>query len=158
MELFAGERKGESLGDAWELPLPLETHAERPYVAANAAPAPEFPAGAKVSVVRAMGKDRKGRQEMQYKVKVPYAQKTGRCGRVIEYRFDAIDAATGKVLVSRVALQDRYGLSENQAAKCQGRCAFAVAEFPEGAKVAFRVTPLNAAGRGGRSITGRAPV
>lgn len=149
-------RFGGSLGDAWELPLPLETHPENPFVVASAAPAPEFPAGAAVSVVRAEGKDRGGREEMQYKVKVPYAEKTGRHGRAIEYRFDALNASSGEVLLSRTALQDRYGLCEEQASQRGGRCTFAVSEFPEGAEIVFRVTPLNAYGRGGRAISGKA--
>lgn len=146
---------GGQLGDAWELPLPLETHPENPFVVAEAAPAPEFPPDVKVSVIYAKGKDRSGREEMQYKIKVPYADKTGRNGRVVEYRFDVVDEATGKVLATKTALQDRYGLSEEQASKCAGRCVFGESELPSGAKLVFRATPLNAFGRGGKSIEGR---
>ncbi len=148
-------RYGGLLGDAWELPLPLETHPEDPFVIASSASVPEFPADAAVSVVRAKGKDRSGREEEQYKVRVPYARKTDRHGRVVEYRFEVLDGSSGVVLLSRIALQDLYGLPESQASKRGGRCAFAVSELPSNVELIFRVTPLNAYGRGGRPISGR---
>ena len=146
--------RGQALGDAWELPLPLERHPDNPFVIAEQAPAPEFPEGAKVDVAfRPQSKDRLGRKEAQFKVRVPYARKTGRYGRVVEYVFEALDAETGDVLAKRKTLQDFYTCSEKQAMTEGGRCKFAVADLPAGKAVKFRVTPRNAAGKGGRSLT-----
>ena len=120
------------------------------------APAPEFPEGAKVEVaLRPKAKDRLGKVEAQVKVWTPYAQKKGRYGRVVDYLFEALDAASGKVLLSRKTLQDYYTSPEAQAKKYGGRCKFAVADLPAGANVAFRVTPRNAAGKGGRSLVSK---
>ena len=149
-------RSGEVLGDAWELPLPLERHPDEPFVIAAQAPAPEFPEGAKVeAALRPKAKDRLGRTEAQVKVWTPYAQKRGRYGRVVDYLFEAVDAASGKVLLSRQTLQDYYTSPEAQAKKYGGRCKFAVADLPAGASVQFRVTPRNAAGKGGRSLVSK---
>ena len=147
--------RGQVLGDAWELPLPLERHPDEPFVIAASAPAPEFPADAKVEVtLQPKAKDRMGREEAQAKVWVPYAQKNGRYGRVMEYLFEVLDAKTGRVLRSRKTLQDFYTCSEKKAMEEGGRCKFAVADLPAGGRgVRFRVTPLNAAGKGGRSLT-----
>ena len=149
--------RGQALGDAWELPLPLERHPDNPFVIAEQAPAPEFPEGAKVGVAfRPQAKDRLGRKEAQYKVWVPYARKTGRYGRVVEYLFEAFDAESGDVIVRRKTLQDFYTCSEKKAMEEGGRCKFAVADLPAGKAVKFRVTPRNAAGKGGRSLTSAA--
>ena len=146
-------RRGQAIGDAWELPLPLERHVDEPFVIAAQAPAPEFPEGAKVEVSpRPKSKDRLGRVEAQFKVWVPYAQKQGRYGRVVDYLFEALDAVSGKVLLKRKTLQDFYTCSEKKAMEEGGRCKFAVADLPAGASVKFRVTPRNAAGKGGRSL------
>ena len=146
-------RRGQAIGDAWELPLPLERHVDEPFVIAAQAPAPEFPEGAKVEVSpRPKSKDRLGRVEAQVKVWVPYAQKQGRYGRVVDYLFEALDAASGKVLLKRKTLQDFYTCSEKKAMEEGGRCKFAFADLPPGASVKFRVTPRNAAGKGGRSL------
>ena len=73
------------------------------------APAPEFPEGAKVeAALRPKAKDRLGRIEAQVKVWTPYAKKKGRYGRVVDYLFEAVDAASGKVLLSRQTLQDYF--------------------------------------------------
>ena len=149
-------RSGEVLGDAWELPLPLERHADDPFVIAAQAPAPEFPEGAKVeAALRPKARDRLGRIEAQVKVWTPYAKKKGRYGRVVDYLFEVLDAASGKVLLSRQTLQDYYTGPEAQAKKYGGRCKFAVADLPAGASVQFRVTPRNAAGKGGRSLVSK---
>ena len=146
-------RRGQAIGDAWELPLPLQRHVDEPFVIAAQAPAPEFPEGAKVEVSpRPKSKDRLGRVEAQVKVWVPYAQKQGRYGRVVDYLFEALDAVSGKVLLKRKTLQDFYTCSEKKAMEEGGRCKFAVADLPAGASVKFRVTPRNAAGKGGRSL------
>ena len=145
--------RGQAIGDAWELPLPLERHVDEPFVIAAQAPAPEFPEGAKVEVSpRPKSKDRLGRVEAQFKVWVPYAQKQGRYGRVVDYVFEALDAESGDVLVKRKTLQDFYTCSEKKAMEEGGRCKFAVADLPAGKSVKFRVTPRNAAGKGGRSL------
>ena len=149
--------RGQVLGDAWELPLPLERHVDEPFVIAAQAPAPEFPEGAKVEVSpRPKSKDRLGRVEAQFKVWVPYAQKQGRYGRVVDYVFEALDAESGDVLVKRKTLQDFYTCSEKKAMEEGGRCKFAVADLPAGKPVKFRVTPRNAAGKGGRSLVSKA--
>lgn len=149
--------RGQALGDAWELPLPLERHVDDPFVIAAQAPAPEFPEGAKVEVSpRPKSKDRLGRVEAQFKVWVPYAQKAGRYGRVVDYLFEALDAASDKVLLKRKTLQDFYTCSEKKAMEEGGRCKFAVADLPAGARVKFRVTPRNAAGKCGQSLVSKA--
>ena len=149
--------RGQILGDALELPLPLERHPDDPFVIAAQAPAPEFPEGAKVEVsLRPKSKDRLGRVEAQFKVWVPYAQKQGRFGRVVDYVFEALDAESGDVLVKRKTLQDFYTCSEKKAMEEGGRCKFAVADLPAGKSVKFRVTPRNAAGKGGRSLVSEA--
>ena len=149
--------RGQAIGDAWELPLPLERHVDEPFVIAAQAPAPEFPEGAKVEVSpRPKSKDRLGRVEAQFKVWVPYAQKQGRYGRVVDYVFEALDAESGDVLVKRKTLQDFYTCSEKKAMEEGGRCKFAVADLPAGKSVKFRVTPRNAAGKGGRSLVSKA--
>ena len=98
------------------------------------AAAPEFPEGAKVEV------------SLRPKSKERY-------GRVVDYVFEALDAESGDVLVRRKTLQDFYTCSEKQAMTEGGRCKFAVADLPAGKAVKFRVTPRNAAGKGGRSLT-----
>lgn len=146
-------KRGQVLGDAWELPLPLERHPEKPFVIAEQAPAPEFPDGAKVTVMlQPKAHDRLGKIEAQFKVVVPYAQKVGRYGRVIDYKFEALDAESGKVLITRRTLQDYYTCSETMAMQEGGRCKFAVADLPSGKGVCFRVTPRNAVGKAGRSL------
>ena len=107
------------------------------------------------AALRPKAKDRLGRTEAQVKVWTPYAQKKGRYGRVVEYLFEALDAASGKVLFSRQTLQDYYTGPEAQAKKYGSRCKFAIADLPAGASVKFRVTPRNAAGKGGRSLVSK---
>ena len=57
------------------------------------------------------------------------------------------------MIVKRKTLQDFYTCSEKKAMAEGGRCKFAVADLPAGKTVKFRVTPRNAAGKGGRSLT-----
>ena len=72
------------------------------------------------------------------------------------YVFEALDAESGDVLVKRKTLQDFYTCSEKKAMEEGGRCKFAVADLPAGKSIKFRVTPRNAAGKGGRSLVSEA--
>lgn len=144
---------GESLGEPWEMAFPFVHDAKKPYLVAQAARAPEFAAGAKVAIERKRGKRRPdGVEEDQVWVKTTAARGDGAHARVISYRFAAIDAETGRLLVEKRVLQDWIACSEDRAARRPAWCAFALSELPKGRALKFSVEPFNAAGRAGRAI------
>lgn len=150
-------KNDEILADAWEIPLPLETHPTAPNVFADKAAAPKFPAGAAITVVREKGLNALKQKEEQVVVQVPAARSTGAAdGRALDYKFKVVEATTGKTLVKRKILADFYPCSERISCGLPVRCAFGLDEWPKDRKLIVRVTPRNAAGLPGKAL--EAPV
>ena len=144
---------GESMGSDWHVPFPFRHDASRPYILADAAAAPEFPADATVVVTETEGKRRPdGAIVKLVRVRTPAACGAAPGSRVLAYRFTVIEAATGKVILERRALHDCITVSEIRARRMPCWCAFARTDLPAGMPLKVRVEPLNASLRAGRPI------
>lgn len=148
---FARDKK---VGDDWELPLPLETHPESPFVLATRAKGPEFPVGAKVTAKVVDGCNAMMEPERQLSVQVVQAVPVSKYGRTVWNRFEVLDAATGEVLRTADALQPGQALPLDEGLRMPADCAFALSDLPQGRSVRVRVTPMNAAGVPGRPLAG----
>ena len=143
----------ESLGAPWYIDFPFRHDAEHPFLVADAARAPQFPKGAKVTVAEKMGKRQPDNvKEAQVHLSVPAAIGDGPHARVFYYRVEVLDA-DGKTLLERKAVQDEIGFAEERTIKTDGKCGFAKDELPKGVALRFRVYPQNTSGKEGRPIT-----
>ena len=147
----------ESLGEPWRIDFPFTYDAKAPYLIADAARAPQFQGGAKVTVSEKTGKRQPDlAMEPQVYVTVPAAVGDGPHARVFYYRVEVLDAE-GKTLKERKVVQRDLALAEMRTVKTVGWCVFAKDELPKGIAIRFRVHPQNTSGREGRAITS-APV
>ena len=143
----------ESLGEDWDVPFPFPHDATKPYVIAEAAEAPEFPKGAAIEVVQKDGFLYPARTpEKQVQLAFPSASSVGPHSRVVRYRV-VVAKMDGTNVIERVVSPALVCLSERQSLKALGMCAFGADELPRGEKLRAMVTPLNAGGKGGRSIS-----
>lgn len=135
------------LGPDWNLPLPLETHPDKPFVFAERGAAPKFNPSDVVKAVRREGKTRDGELESQLVVKCPPAKIASPYSRVIYYIATPVDAESGKVFPERKALAYDYFTPVEHAQTVPGEVVFGESEFTSGAKIVFRMKAMNAAGR-----------
>lgn len=148
-------RTGDSLGQDWILPLPLETHPESPMIFSSKAKGPEFAKGAEITVKFAEGRNAGGESEKQIIVSVPQARPMSSWGRAISNEFELFALDDGRTLARALALQEGQGLPIKESMAHPAKCVFGADEIPAGMKFGVRVTPINAAGRRGRSIEWR---
>ena len=149
-------RHDERLGEDWNIPFPFRHDPASPYRLAASAPAPEFPSGAGIEVSETDGFLYPAKTpERQLRLSFPAAKSVGAYGRVIDYRVEVVDESTGRTVAERLVQQEWATLAESRALTRKGWCAFGRDELPAGARLAFRVTPINAGGKGGRPLTGR---
>ena len=142
----------EPLGEDWDIPFPFPHDAANPYVVADAAAAPEFPAGAAVEVTRQDGYLYPAKTpESQIVLTFPSASSVGPHSRVMRYRV-VVAKADGTHVLERVVSPAFICLSERRSLKSPGTCAFGPDELPRGEKLLATVTPLNAGGKAGRPI------
>ncbi len=137
--------RGSKVGPDWHLPLPLETHPDRPFIFAEGAEAPYYPErwDNKASVTERDGKDRYGKPERQLVVSAPPAWASTPASRTVFYLATAEDAETGKVLLTRKVLAEGYFLPFEEARRFPAKIVFAHDEFKPGTKVRFRVWAEN---------------
>lgn len=144
---------GEPLGEDWDIPFPFPHDAAHPHVIAESAAAPEFSAGAAIEVERKSGflyPDKT--PEVQLQLSFPSASSVGPHSRVMRYRV-VVTKADGAAVVERIVAPAFTCLSERRSLKAKGMCAFGPGELPRGEKLVATVTPLNAGGKGGKSIS-----
>lgn len=155
---FANDGK---LGEDWVVPVPARSDSPLDFdVRAAAAKPPQFPEGAKVSVVGPLdGKDRKGRPARQLVVTFPSAMIGGGCTRAYDYE---VAAEVDECGVRRVAASKRvyspgyFNMPERESKTA--RCVFALSEL--GARkapylnptVRFRVRAAESFGKMGDAI------
>ena len=143
----------ESLGAPWRIDFPFRHDSEKPYLVADSACAPQFPAGAKVEVSEREGRRMPDRvKEPQVHITVPVAIGDGPYARAFYYRVEALDAAD-KVVLERKVAQEHTAYAEARTCQTKGWCAFAKDELPKGVALRFRVYPQNTSGKEGRPIT-----
>lgn len=135
------------VGPGWTLPLPLETHPDKPFVFAERGSTPQFSPSDKVKVVRRKGKTRDGEGENQLAATCPPAHIGNPYGRVIYYVATPVDAFSGKTLFERRAMANDYFMPVEHAQTVPGEVVFGVDEFAPGSKIVFRMKAVNAAGR-----------
>ena len=143
-------------GPDWTIPLPAP--GERPFAhgtRAAADPAPRFPAGAKAMAVRAKGKDRYGTETDQVVVSFPPANSTDGSPRAFDYEVQPVLLKYG---LRRFATAKRvYApgiIHPEELDRGPVTCVFAEAELPNDVdSYEFVVTPFNAFGRRGESLT-----
>ena len=142
---------GESLGADWIVPL----DGSRPFafdVRAREKIAPAFAPDARVTVSRAMGKDRSGKETDQITVSFP-AARPSTTSRVFDYEVTALayhEDVDYPVAVKRV-LSESYFLPSSREAK-SGHIVFSADELKGAAAVRFAVRPLECFGRKGAEI------
>ena len=156
-------RFDEHVGEDWDLAFPFRHDRMCPFLVADGAAAPEFPADASVSVSEVEGKVYPtGTRERQVQLAFPCASSVGPHSRVVDYRVEVSRADDGTKLIERLVAQDGISLAEHRTQTYPGRCGFGADELPRGVRLVARVTPLNAGGKGGRpletafSVAGRA--
>ena len=146
-------RYDEHVGEDIDLAFPFRHDPQHPYVVADGAAAPEFPAGAEIVLEEKNGLLMPDKtREPQVHLTFPCALSVGPHSRVTDYRVEISRAADGVKLVERLVVQGDVTLAEKRTAKTPGFCAFGRSEIPSGVKLRAAVTPLNAGGRGGKPL------
>lgn len=102
--------------------------------------APEFPANAKVSVSRGVGKNRRGESVEQISVVFPVVKNGGSHSRALDYVVRAM-RADGTLLKEKRVYSPGINLPPEKDVK-EVRCVFAVSELAHG-NVRFTVAPAN---------------
>ena len=142
---------GESLGADWVVPL----DGSRPFafdIRAREKIAPAFAPDAKVTVSRAMGKDRNGKETGQITVSFPAAHPSS-TSRVFDYEVTALayhEDVDYPVAVKRVH-SESFFLPASREAK-SGHIVFSVDELKGAREVRFAVRPLECFGHKGPEI------
>ena len=143
------------LGPAWRIPL---DSAKRPYAPSERRRndvAPHFPEGAvvKVSELRQTGN---GDHQRQLEVVFPLAQPTACSPRAFDYEVTAIALRPGGGGTASPVIHKVYSpraFDSFSRDRGPGRCAFSLAEFPEGARdFHVEVVPQTAFGLRGEPI------
>ena len=143
---------GEKVGPDWHVPLD-GSRAFAFDVRGAKMVAPEFAAGASVTVTRAMGKDRRGTATDQVTVHFP-AAKPSATSRVYDYEVQAFayHEDVDYPVASKRVLSESFHLPPTREAT-KGMCVFAASELPKkGTKVRFVVRPTECYGHKGRAI------
>ena len=143
---------GEKVGPDWHVPLD-GSRAFAFDVRGAKMVAPEFAAGAAVTVTRAMGKDRRGTETDQVTVHFP-AAKPSATSRVYDYEVQAFayHEDVDYPVASKRVLSESFHLPPTREAT-KGTCVFAASELPKkGTKVRFAVRPTECYGHKGRAI------
>lgn len=147
-------KNGEPLGEDWDIPFPFPHDAAKPYVIAEAAAAPEFPAGAAIEVAEKNGFLYPAKTpEKQVVLTFPSASSVGPHSRVMRYRV-TIAKADGTAVAEHLVAPPFICLAERRSLEARGTCAFGLGELPRGEKLVATVTPLNAGGKGGKALSG----
>ena len=148
----------ESLGNDWIIPLPF---ADGPATLsfeyrADRAKAPEFPADSKVTVTRAKGKDRYGKEQMQTTVHFPNVLKknTGQRAYDFEVQLEMHDVDTYKIMLTKRVMSPHFYLGENKD-QDEVTCVFGEAEVPGHREFRFLVRPCECFGKKGSAITSK---
>lgn len=114
--------------------------------------APQFPAGARVSVSEGMGKDRRKRKKMQVTVSFPTVRSKDGRPRAHEY-FVRAESEDGMLLKEKRVFPPGINLPESRDADVS-TCVFAKDEIANTGKVRFSVCPANCWGVKGEPIFG----
>lgn len=154
---------GGSLGDDWVLPLPSAE--PRPFDFARraaASRAPQFPAGAKVSVRKVVARNRGGKaaggatveavEKDAWEVRFPAANAVAGA-RPLEYEVTA-EPKTGEKAVRHVVAQGFNMPVGDGRAQGESFCVIAADSLPQGVDIRFSVRPLNSLGKAGGEIRG----
>ncbi len=142
---------GEKVGPDWVVPL----DGTKPFAFSTRSAgmvAPEFADGAKVTVERGIGKDRKGTPTDQVTVRFP-AAKASATSRVFDYEVRAVayhEDVDYTVATKRVFSESFHLPPSREVA--EGACVFSAAELPAGRPLRFAVRPVECYGRKGRAI------
>lgn len=144
----------EPIGEPWFLPWPISTTEPLSFERrAQSAAVPQFPAGAKVAVTSAVGKDRYGTEQQQVSVRFPVVLKKNAGVRAFDYEvcveYDWLDvrhiACTKRVFSPKCYLGE--GKEEGEAV-----CVFGQKELPKDFKYRFAIRPCNCFGAKGKPI------
>lgn len=146
-------RFDEPVGEDWDLDFPFRHDPAHPFAIAESAAAPEFPAGASVSVEERDGVTYPtGTPVRQVRLTFPCASGVGPHSRVVDYDVEVVRAADGSKVIGRTVAQDLVSLSERRTLAVPGLCVFGRDELPAGVGLKAKITPLNAGGKGGRPL------
>ena len=145
----------EKLGDDWVVPVLHEKGGVREFSFESRrekARAPEFPAGAKITLKEQRGKDPKKQDEKQIVLEFPAARGTDSLSRPFDYEVSAeyVESDVVKPMRTKRVYQPGVQFAPRRDAKTVW-CVFGVCELPS-AKYRFTVTPLNSLGLRGRPL------
>ena len=144
----------EKLGDDWVVPVLRDRSTDREFSfekrIANTA-APEFPAGAEITVASRTGKDPQKKDEPQLVLSFPAAKGTG-ASRPFDYevRAEYVESDVIKPMRTKRVWQPGVQFAPKRDAKTV-ECVFGTCELPT-AKFRFAVTPLNSLGVRGKTL------
>lgn len=141
-----GEMK---LGDNWIVPVPTDGSLSLAH-RASAVPPPAFTKGVGITVVRRIGKDRRGHDTDQIVVEFPAATAGG---RAFDYEVSgSYSVRDVSAQVVRRVFSRYYGAASEIDVK-PSSCVFARNEFPSSGSVTFSVRPVDSFGRLGAAIS-----
>ena len=146
----------EKLGDDWVVPVLHGSGDDREYSFSSRAAkshAPEFPEGAEISISERIGKNPKNEPEHQFVVSFPSATGPDSLSRAFDYEVMAqyVENDTEKPMRTKRVYQPGITQSVARIGKTV-TCVFGECELPV-APYRFVVTPMNAFGLRGRSLT-----
>ena len=152
---------GAPLGDDWVMPLPAAE--SKPFAFAERAKkmaAPEFPAGAKVSVRKTRGKNRGLRKDKLqvpsvekdvYEISFPPADAVAGV-RALDYEIAAV-AGNGERMAVRYVLPEGFNMpAADKRTKATVKCLIAADQLPPEGSFRFQVRPRNSFGKAGAAI------
>lgn len=144
----------ESLGDNWIIPLPLP--GDRTFAfdyRAKHEPLPEFKSDDKVTVTRAMGKDRYGKEQMQTTVHFPNVFKRDGSARAFDFEvvLELHEVDVYRISCTKRVFSPHYYLGEKHDDR-EVTCVFGEYETPVGRDVRFHVRPCTSYGTKGKEI------
>ena len=145
----------EKLGDDWVVPVLHTKGGDREFSFESRAAlsrAPEFPAGAEISVSRRTGKNPRKQEEPQIVVSFPAAVGEDSLSRAFEYEVMAqyVECDTVKPVRTKRVYQPGINMNMKRNWKTV-TCVFGACELPA-AQYRLSVTPMNSFGRRGRAL------
>ena len=139
------------IDDDWV--IPTTPNAPKPYAPDTlkaATPAPQFPAGAALTVTRGKGKNRKDEEKDVYKVLIPQANAVAG-GRVYNYDVEAVTESGVVSLLPVLDIGFNHSL-QNAAKQVPVTYQVPVEDLPQTGAFQFRVTPKGWFGQKGQPL------
>lgn len=146
---------GETLGDAWVIPLPAHNGPQTLsfQYRADRVKVPQFKAGDKATVTHAKGKDRDGVEQMQYTVHFPNVLRKTNGVRAYDFEVQLVvhDVDVDKIMLTKRVMSPHFYLGEGKDGG-EVTCVFGEKEIMKKCPFRFDIRPCECFGKKGDAI------